>query len=544
MIEMAKARAETSCSNGIRFVDVASISGIDFQHVSGSPEKKYILETMSGGVAWIDYDQDGWIDLYLVNGGHWEELIRGRRSVSNALYRNRGDGMFSNVTASAGVKGLHWGMGVTVADYDNDGWPDLYLSNFGPNTLYRNNGDGTFTDVTERAGVGDSRWSVSSAVGDYDADGHLDLYVANTVRFDAHDPGPTGCHYRGITTHCGPLGMIASADVFYRNLGDGSFQEAGRTAGTAVDNSAYGLGVAWSDYDNDGDLDIYVANDRHPNFLFQNQGNGAFLEVGLLSGAAFSEDGLAQGSMGVAFGDYDHDGWFDVFLTHFSDEYNTLYRNLGDGRFRDVSHSTDLAFPSWRWVGWGTAFGDFDHNGWEDLFVVNGHVFPQVDDYEAGTRFNEPSQLFLNFGSGKFKEDPQVFTTGPAVSRGAAFGDFDNDGDIDVAVNNLDGNPWLLRNDGGNKRGSWLQLALTGVRSNRSAVGARLTVESDQGLLIREVSGGSSYQSSNDLRVHFGLGTRESAKSLTVRWTDGSSQTFKNVETRQFYRLTEGGELQ
>ena len=410
---MRYATPQNTSPAGIQFRDVAPEAGIEFHHVSGKPEKEYILETMSGGVAWIDYDLDGWLDLYLVNGGRWEELVHNsKRRVASALYRNQGDGTFTNVTSSAGVGGTHWGMGVAVGDYDNNGWPDLYVCNYGPNTLFRNNGDGIVTDVTERAKVGDSRWSVSAAFGDYDADGYLDLYVANTARFAAQDPGPTKCQYRGIPAHCGPLGLIADPDTLYRNQGDGSFRDVSQSSGIASAVPAYGLGVAWSDYDNDVDLDIYVANDQTPNLLFQNQGDGSFLEVGLLSGVAFSEDGVAQGSMGVTLGDYDHDGLLDIFVTHFRDEYNTLYRNLGDGRFRDVSHAADLAFPGWRWVGWGTAFADFNHDGWEDLFVVNGHVFPQVDDFEAGTSFREPSQLFLNLGNGKFKE-----STGTIASK-------------------------------------------------------------------------------------------------------------------------------
>ena len=537
-------RPADSNSLNMTFVDIAEKAGLDFQHVSGSAEKTYILEGMSGGVAWIDYDRDGWPDLYLVNGGHWDELLQGKRSVSNALYRNNRDGTFTNVTGKAGVGNSRWGMGVAAADYNNDGWTDLYVCNYGPNTLYRNNGDGTFTDVTAQAQVGDDRWAVSAAFGDYDADGHLDLYVTNTVTFDPENPPPMNCRYRGMIVQCGPLGLACDADVLYRNNGEGVFEDVTQKAGVAGVEPSYGLGVVWTDYDNDKDLDLYVANDQMANFMFQNQGDGTFSEVGLLSGAGYSDDGIAQGSMGVDFGDYDHDGHLDIFITHFADDYNTLYRNLGDGNFRDVSHLAEVAFPSWSFLAWGTGFVDVDNDGWEDLFMSNGHLFPQVDRYEMGQSFYQRSQLFRNLGNGKFREvmaglDQVTLWS----SRGAAFADFDNDGDIDIAVNNLDGTPWLLRNDGGSRQG-WLSLLLEGVQSNRSAVGARVTAEMETGLQIREVRGGSSYQSTHHLRVHFGLGRAKRVKALEVRWPGGSVQKFLKVSGNRRYRLKEGGRLE
>ena len=528
---------------GIKFIDIAQKAGLNFQHFSGSSEKTYILEGMSGGVAWIDYDRDGWLDLYLVNGGLWDELLKGKRSISNALYRNKGDGTFIDVTKKAGVGNHFWGMGVAASDYDNDGWTDLYVCNYGPNTLYRNNGDGTFTDVTDKAKVGDKRWAVSAAFGDYDSDGHLDLYVTNTVQFDHNQPPPMNCHYRGIIVQCGPLGLVPDADILYHNNGDGTFSDVTKKTQVGNVKPSYGLGVAWSDYDNDSDLDLYVANDQMANFLFQNQGNGSFIEVGLMSGAGYSDDGLAQGSMGVDLGDYDHDGLLDIFLTHFSDDYNTLYRNLGNGNFRDVSHLSEIAFPSWPFLGWGTGFVDVDNDGWEDLFIANGHLFPQVENYQMGHSFYQRSQLFKNLGNGRFQE----FTAGLDKvrlwsSRGAAFADFDNDGDIDIAVNNLDGNPWLLMNKGGNKQ-AWLSLLLEGVRSNRSGIGARVTASTSTGNQIREVRGGSSYQSTHDFRVHFGLGNTKIVKTLEVRWPDGSIQKFNQIAANVHYRLKESGEL-
>ena len=527
------------------FEDVAADAGLDFQHFSGSPEKQYILESMSGGVAWIDFDRDGWMDLYLVNGGHWEELVQGKRTVSNALYRNNGDGTFTNVTRKAGVGNRHWGMGVAAGDYDNDGWVDLFVCNYGPNTLYRNNGDGTFRDVTGTAGVGDGRWAVSASFGDYDADGWLDLYVTNTVQFDYKDPDPMDCHYRGITVQCGPLGMVGDADILYRNNGDGTFRDVSEPTGVSGVTPSYGLGAIWSDYDNDGDLDLYVANDQMANFLFRNQGDGTFEENGLLAGAAFSDDGTAQGSMGVDFGDYDRDGLLDIYITHFSDDYHTLFRNLGQGRFRDMTRGAGLTFSSWPMVGWGTGFVDLDHDGWEDIFAANGHVFPQVDGYKIGTSFHQRSQVFRNLGNGKFQEvSAGLDKLKSWSSRGVAFADFDNDGDIDVAVNNLDGVPWLLRNQTGSQAGNWLLLSLEGARTNRSAIGVRVTLETGEGRQIREVRGGSSYESTHDFRVHFGLGRLETVKRMSVRWTDGTTQSFENLAANRAYRLKEGGELE
>ena len=543
--DLSRSDKSLPASPSLVFEDVAADAGLDFQHFSGSPEKQYILESMSGGVAWIDFDRDGWMDLYLVNGGHWEELVQGKRTVSNALYRNNGDGTFANVTEKAGVGNRHWGMGVAAGDYDNDGWVDLFVCNYGPNTLYRNNGDGTFKEVTGTAGVGDGRWAVSASFGDYDADGWLDLYVTNTVRFDFKNPDPMECHYRGITVQCGPLGMVGDSDILYRNNGDGTYLDVSEKAGVSDVTPSYGLGAIWTDYDNDEDLDLYVANDQMANFLFRNRGDGTFEETGLFAGAAFSDDGTAQGSMGVDFGDYDRDGLLDIYITHFSDDYNTLFRNLGRGRFRDMTRGAGLTFSSWPMVGWGTGFVDLDHDGWEDIFAANGHVFPQVDGYKIGTSFHQRSQVFRNLGDGKFQEvSAGLDKLKSWSSRGVAFADYDNDGDMDVAVNNLDGVPWLLRNQKGSESGNWLLLSLEGTRTNRSAIGARVTLETAEGRQMREVRGGSSYESTHDFRVHFGLGQLETVKKLTVRWTDGTTRSFENLAVNRTYRLKEGGELE
>ena len=532
-------------STGVTFVDVAEEAGLRFQHVSGSKEKRYILEAMGSGIAWLDYNRDGWPDLYLVNGGRWPELLQGKSRVSNALYRNNGDGTFSDVTEKAGVGDRNWGMGVAVGDYNNDGWDDLYLCNYDSNRLYRNNGDGTFSDVTARAGVGDRRWNMSASFADYDNDGWLDLYVTSTVRFDHRNPPPMECLYGAMVVHCGPLGLATDPDVLYHNNGDGTFTDVSEKAGIAGVTPCYGLGVTWGDYDNDGDSDIYVANDQTPNFLFRNQGDGTFEEIGAHSGAAYSDDGVAQGSMGVEFGDYDHDGFLDLFLSNFSDEYNTLYRNLGDGSFRDVTYSAEIAFPSWRLLGWGVGFVDFDNNGGEDLFVANGHLFPQIENFRLNTTYYQHAQMFQNLGKGRFREvSAGLDRMKPRSSRGVACADFDNDGDVDVAVNNLDGKPWLLRNEVGSGAGHWLSLRLEGVRTNRRAIGVRATVRIEGSRLVREVRGGSSYQSTHDLRLHFGLGAAKTIDSLRVRWTDGKFQRFEEVEADRRYRLKEDGALE
>ena len=530
---------------GVHFVDVAEQSGLSFQHISGSAEKNHILETIGSGVAWIDYDRDGWPDLFAVNGGSWEELVKGTHSVGNALFHNNGDGTFRDVTRAAGVSGSEWGMGATVADYDNDGWQDLYVCNYGPNTLYRNNGDGTFSDATQVAGIGDASWSSSASFGDADGDEWLDLYIANYVEFDHLNPPSQSpdCEYRGIQVHCGPSGLAAAADTFYHNNGDGTFSLSTKESGMDA-SASYGMGAVWCDYDNDGDNDLFVANDSQANFLFQNQGKAKFKEIALTSGVAVNEDGQPQAGMGVTFGDYDHDGHFDLYVTNFSDDYNTLYRNLGNGVFRDVTRRAALTLPSLTFLGWSTRFFDYDNDGWEDLLVANGHIYPQVDSRPILIRFRQRKLLFKNLGNGRFSEvggTREMGLTEPWSSRGGCFADFDNDGDLDVAVSNLDARLSLFRNEGGHKSGHWLRLSLEG-RRNRSAIGTRVIVDTD-GRQMQEVRGGSGYQSSHDLRLHFGLGSSERVKHLTIRWTNGEVQDFRDVAADRGYSLRQGNAL-
>jgi len=525
-------------------VDVTRQAGITIKTTSGSEEKMYIVEAKGGGAAvFLDYNGDGWMDIYIVNGSKLEGFPPGQEP-RNVLYRNNGDGTFTDVTEESGVGDTHWGMGCTAVDYDNDGDTDIYVANFGPNVLYRNNGDGTFTDVTEEAGVGDPRWSTGTAWGDYDGDGDLDLYVANYVDFDVHHlekyRGRNVWH--GIEVMAGPRGLEGAEDVFYRNNGDGTFTEVTVDAGLVDRLKGYGFTVLFADYDNDGDLDIYVANDSVPNYLYRNNGDGTFTEVGLEAGVAYSEDGREQAGMGAVFGDYDNDGWLDIFVTNFSDDNNTLYRNEGNGFFTDVTFQAGLGGPSLPFVSWGTEFLDYDNDGWKDIFVATGHVYPQVDLYDFGTTYKERNQLYHNNGDGTFTEVTDQAGPGmqvEKVSRGAAFGDYDNDGDIDVLVLNMGDTPTLLRNDGGN-RNHWIKFRTVGTWSNRDGIGTRIWVTAGGLTQMREVYMGSSFLSGNDIRVHFGLGRNKKAERVKVRWPSGLVEEFRDLEADRLYILKEG----
>jgi len=528
----------------VRFVDVTEEAGITIETTSGGEEKRYIVEAKGGGAAtFLDYDDDGWMDIYIVNGSRLEGFPPGEEP-RNVLYRNNGDGTFTEVTEEAGVGDAHWGMGCTAADYDNDGYTDIYVANFGPNVLYHNNGDGTFTDVTEEAGVGDPRWSTGTAWGDYDGDGDLDLYVANYVNFDVNniEKYRKVNVWRGIEVMAGPRGLEGAEDVFYRNNGDGTFTDFTTEAGLTDRLKGYGFAVLFADYDNDGDLDIYIANDSVPNYLYRNNGDGTFTEVGLEAGVAYSEDGREQAGMGAVFGDYDNDGDLDLFVTNFSDDNNTLYRNDGDGFFTDVTFQSGLGAPSLPFVSWGTEFLDYDNDGWKDLFVATGHVYPQVDQYNFGMTYEERNQLYHNNRDGTFTEVTEVAGPGmqiKKVSRGATFGDYDNDGDIDVLVLNMGDRPTLLRNEGGN-RNHWIKFRTVGTRSNRDGIGARIWVTAGGLTQMREVYMGSSFLCGNDIRVHFGLGKNDKADLVRIRWPSGLVEEFRDLKADRLYILKEG----
>jgi hypothetical protein len=528
----------------IRLVDAAAQAGLTLVNVHGDPARDYIVDTNGNGAAWVDYDRDGDLDALLVNGSTRVNLRAGGDPLA-ALYRNDGKGSFTNVTAGSGLRTRGWGMGVCVADYDNDGFEDLYITAFGPNVMMRNNGNGTFSDVTTTARVGDRRWSTNCAFGDYDRDGDVDLYVANYLTFDeATIPKPgalPNCRFGTLPVMCGPRGLAGEPDALYRNDGDGTFTDVTAAAGIA-DPGHYGFGVVFSDLDDDGWPDIFVANDSVPNLFFHNQKNGTFSEEALLVGLALNGEGRAQAGMGVDVGDYNGDGRLDLVVTNFSDDYNTLYENGGQGFFSDVSHAVGLVVPTFSYLGWGVGLVDMDNDGYLDLFSANGHVHPAADRSGMGTTFLQRRQLFRNVGGRRFEDVTDAVGGGllpPTSSRGAAFGDYDNDGDMDVLVMNLSDTPTLLRNDtaGG---GHWITLRLTGAKSNRSAIGAKVRVQTGGRTHVAEVRSGGSYLSHNDTRVHVGLGTAVRVERVEIRWPSGAIDTATGLQADRFYDAREG----
>ncbi|MDX6404069.1 MAG: enediyne biosynthesis protein [Blastocatellia bacterium] len=522
----------------VRFTDITEKAGIKFKHVS-SPEKKYIVESMSGGVALLDYDGDGYLDVYLVNS-LTVDMVKSKQKTRSLLYHNNGDGTFTDVTDKAGVGDIGWGMGVTIGDYNNDGWDDIYVTCLGPNHLLKNNGNGTFTDVTKKAGVGDPRWSTGAAFVDYDNDGKLDLFVSNYVDFDVNNLPEFGqgrtCQFKGIPVQCGPRGLKGAGDSLYHNNGDGTFTDVSKKAGVSDPDGYYGLGVICSDLDGDGLVDIYVANDSTPNFLYHNNGDGTFKDIGFPSGTAVNENGSEQGSMGVTLGDYDHDGKLDLFITNFDDDYNTLYHNDGKGSFTDVSYAAKVAAVSLPYVGWGTKFFDYDNDGWVDLLVVNGHVYPQLPTYR------QRNLVHRNNRDGTFSEVGEQLGapfTEKRTGRGAAFGDLDNDGDVDVVINNLDGSTQVLQNEGGNANNSIL-IKTIGVKSNRDGIGARVKIVSGDLTQVDEVHSGGSYLSQSDLRLHFGLEKRTKVDLIEVHWPSGAVDKVSDAGVNKILIIKEG----
>ncbi|MBN9615995.1 MAG: CRTAC1 family protein [Acidobacteriales bacterium] len=531
-----------------QLADITASTGIHFEHLS-SPEQKYIVESMSGGVALIDYDGDGWLDIYFTNAPSVSMALAGKKARS-ALYHNNRDGTFTDVTEKAGVGYPCWAMGVAVGDYNNDGKPDLIVSCFGGVVLYRNNGDGTFTDVTKAAGLDkDTGWATGVTFGDYDGDGHSDLFVPHYVDLDMNDLPQFGssktCQYHGVAVQCGPRGLKGSPDTLYHNNGDGTFAEVAKQAGVDDANHFFGLGAVWSDFDNDGKLDLFVGNDGEPNYLYHNEGNGHFKEMAYDAGVAVSEDGTEQANMGLALGDYLNTGRLSLVVTHFSDEYATLYRNDGAMTFSDVSRSAGISRASSPYVGWGDAFLDLDNAGREDLILVNGHVYPQVDSVKMGTRYKEPKLVFLNQRNGKFldvsKESGEAVQV-PQVSRGLAVGDLFNRGKLDIVVENLTGGPMILE-AGSDPANHWVSFALEGSPQNRLALNARVWVTTGKLRQMDEVRSGGSYLSQSDLRLHFGLGRSARIDKVEVLWPNGGRQVFENVAGDRFYHLTQGGAL-
>src|SRR5436309_14040974 len=491
-----------------RFEDITKQAGLTVPHLS-SPEKRYILESMSGGVGFIDCDNDGKLDIISVNGSSVDRYRKGGDPMIT-LYHQEADLKFKDITTQAGLTRKGWGMGVAVADFDNDGWQDIYVTGYGGNALYRNLGNCKFEDVTEKAGVAAEGFSTGGAWADYDRDGHVDLFVSRYVHFDINKLPTFGsdertCRFKGIRVQCGPWGMQGETDLLFHNRGDGTFEEVSKKAGVDDPDRYYGLGVEWGDYDDDGWPDLYVANDSGPNYLYHNKQGGTFEDVSMLAGAAVSSDGLQQGSMGVDWGDYLRDGRMGMFVTNFTEQPDTLYRNMSKGEFSDVTWPAKLAQPTYTNVGWGTGFVDFLNSGLLDIFIANGHVYPQMDQIAGAARYAEPMQLFRNKGDGVFDDISSVLAGIPGASRrGAAFGDLNNDGNVDVGVLDMDGPTPLLLNVSQNHNHRVL-FKLLGVKSNKMAMEAKVTVTTGKIVQTSEVRAGGSYLSSNDPRLHFGL---------------------------------------
>jgi predicted nucleotidyltransferase len=522
----------------IRFTDVASQAGLTLLNISGTPTKDFVVDANGNGAAFFDYDNDRDLDALIVNGSTLDRLAAGGDQMV-ALYRNDGKGRFADVTAAAGLSRRGWGTGVCVADYDNDGFQDVYVTAFGPNVLWRNVGGRTFSATTQ---ADDPRWSTGCAFGDYDRDGYVDLYVVNYLRFERGKVparGAPSCRFMNIDAFCGPRPLPGEPDVLYRNTGKGGFVDVTKAA-RAIDPGYYGFGVLFTDLDDDGWPDIYVANDSTPNLFFRNRKDGTFAEEALASGLAVSADGREQAGMGLDAGDYDGDGRLDLVKTNFAQDYTTLYRSEGDGLFVDASFRSGLAATLGPYLGWGVGFVDMDNDGLLDLFISNGHVYPDVARTGTST-YTQRNQLFRNVGGGRFRHVTQD-VGGPLLveksSRGAAFGDYDNDGDIDVLVIPIDDRPTLLRND--TAGGRWITLRLEGTKTNRSAIGAKVTIEAGGRRQIAEVRSGGSYISHNDMRAHFGLGEAEVVDRLSIRWPNGVVETASSLAAGRFYVAREG----
>ncbi|MBB6145858.1 hypothetical protein HNQ77_003828 [Silvibacterium bohemicum] len=533
------------------FKDDSEAAGLTrWTHKMGTPEKPYILETIGSGVALLDYDNDGWLDIYLVNGSTYDALSGKAESPHAALFHNNHDGTFTNVAAQAGVTNDRWGFGVAVGDFNNDGWPDLYVGNYGKNRLYRNNHDGTFTDIAESAGVTLGNWSTGPSFGDYDGDGNLDIFVPGYIHWDIEHPpgsemGANGfCQFRGVHVMCGPRGLPGEPDHLFHNNGDGTFTDVSVHAGVSDEAHNYGFSSTFVDINNDGKVDLLVTDDSTYNYLYINKGDGTFKDMSFYSGFALNQDARETASMGLAVGDYRNSGTVDLYTTTFSDDYNTLFRNEGDGNFVEMTDSAGIAEVTYPFLDWGTEFIDYDNDGWKDLLAVGGHVYPQVDKYNWGTSFAERPLLFHNINKGKkFTLMPPVIGTGLAdviPARGAAFGDLFNDGKIDVVINCIDHTPVLLRNVNADTN-HWVGIKLIGgPKSPRDAVGATVYLSAG-GMRHREdVMSGGSFESSNDQRLHFGLGDATTIEGVDIHWPSGVSQHVNLPAVDRYFVIEEG----
>jgi len=540
-------------ANGpVVFEDVSEKAGLThWTHKMGTTEKKYIIETNGSGVGLIDYDNDGWLDIYVVNGSTFDALDGKETPPHAALFHNNHDGTFTDVAAKAGVTNDRWGIGVAIADYDNDGWPDIFVSNWGKNRLYHNNHDGTFTDMAEKAGVQLGNWSTGSTWGDYDGDGRLDLFVPGYVHFD-RDSLPVGgknglpvtfCTFRGVPVNCGPRGLKGEPDHLFHNNGDGTFTDVSEKAGVADKPGYYGLSSLFVDINNDGKMDLLVADDSTPNYLYLNKGDGTFEDDSYASGYALDEAGRETASMGIAAGDFENNDMVDIFNTTFSDDYKPFYRNEGDANFTDISYRLGIAEISVPFLGWGDAFLDYDNDGWKDLMLADGHVYPEVDQHPWGTTWAQRPMLFHNIGGKKLEAVPAVVGSGLAdviVGRGMAVGDLFNDGKLDVVINVMDGHPVLLRNVSPDKN-HWLELKLVGgPKSPRDAIGATVYVTANGMRQREDVLSGGSYASTNDPRPHFGLGQATKVDDIEVHWPSGKVERFTVTGVDRIVTIIEG----
>ena len=550
----------------VTYVDVAQQAGLTIPNVwGGVKSKKYIVEAKGSGLAFFDFDHDGWLDIYLTNGMRFEETYTPENAPTSHLYKNNRDGTFTDVTAKSGLARTGWQTGVCVGDYDNDGWDDLFCGAWGHNVLWHNNGDGTFTDVTKKAGLTEERvrWGTGCTWLDYDRDGRLDLFVCNYIELDISKvpiPGQTGyCQWKGIPVMCGPRGLPGGLNILYHNNGDGTFTDVSEKAGVLKPGPRYSITAVSYDFDNDGWPDIYVAVDSEPSILFHNNHDGTFEDIGVMAGCAYNEDGQEQAGMGLGVADYDGDGWLDIFKTNFQDDTCDLYHNNGDGTFTDVTFVSGVGVNT-QYVNWGAGFVDYDNDGWADIFHVTGHVYPEIESYNLDAQFKSPRIVYRNLGNGKFKDVSAQMGSGVTQkmsSRGCAFGDYDNDGDIDVLVLNMNDPLSLLRNEGGNKN-NWIKIKLVGTKCNRTAIGARVRVVTGKHAQMDEVHCGTSVMSQSDLRLHFGVGQAKLIDLIEVKWPtlvvdkDGKNgkngkpaelpqvEKFTNVEVNQILTIKEG----
>ncbi|HEY7498982.1 MAG TPA: CRTAC1 family protein [Vicinamibacterales bacterium] len=531
---------------GFSFTNVARDAGVIAPTIYGGQETNtYLLETTGTGVAVLDYDGDGRLDIFLVNGTTLEGFPKGQES-TNHLYRNKGNWIFEDVTRSAGLVQGGWGQGACAGDYDNDGHPDLFVTYWGQNRLYRNNGKGAFEDVTSRVGLvtPKPRWGAGCAFLDYDRDGLLDIVAANYIDLDLKStPVPSSglCRYKGIPVACGPPGLPGGKNVLYRNTGRGTFDDVSEKSGITKARGTYGLGVATIDFDADGWTDVYVANDSNPSALYRNNRDGTFTDIGITAGCAYSQDGKPQAGMGIAVGDYDRNGTMDIFKTNFAGDTSTLYSNSGEGHCEDRTFAGGIGLNT-RWLGWGVGFLDLDRDGWLDLFLVNGHVYPEVSQIKTEAGYKQRKVVYHNLRNGRFRDITDRLgppATIPKAGRGAAFADFDDDGDVDIVINNVHDAPDLYRLDSANDR-HWIGAALAGSESNRSAIGARIRMVTSEGSQIQEVRAGGSYYSQNDLRAHFGLGALTGIERLEVRWPNGREESWTGLAIDRYHSLKEG----